>query len=127
MDGRGAGPMLPPIRHLKSPGTPGRSPRRASSAVKGPALSSSWLEGAPAPGHHSNASGSLPPIGRGVRPASRYKNAAPPGTEGDTGGGETLRPGPGIRGENSSATSLQQLLSEVAQRARQPIAQKFNR
>jgi hypothetical protein len=120
MDGRGAGPTLPPIRHLKSPGKPGRSPRRASSAVKGPALSSSWLDGAP--------SGSLPPIGRGaVRPASRDTDAAPPSTEGDTGGGETLRPGPDIRGENSSATSLQQLLSDVAQRARQPIAQKFNR
>ncbi len=127
MDGRGTGPTLPPIGHPRSPGTPGRSSRRASSAVKGPGSTSPWRDGAHSPGHASHAPApELPPIGSAVRPAPRGHYAALPSPRCEIQGGDAALSGPG-RGVHSATGSVQQMLSEVARTAKQPIEQKFNR
>ena len=120
MDGRGTGPTLPPIGHPKSPGTPGRSSRRASPAVKGPGLSS--------PGHPLRPPApELPPISSAVRSAPRGNDDAPPSAGGEMRGGEAALAVPGSRGVHSATGSVQQMLTQVAWTARKPIEQKFNR
>ena len=128
MDARSNGPTLPPIGHPGSPGTPGRSSRRASSAAKGPGSPSPWRDGVPSPGHASQAPAlELPPIGSAVRPALRGHDAASPSAGGERRGGEAALSGPGGRGVHGATRSVQQMLSEVARTARQPIEQKLNR